>query len=477
MRKYRPNIALPDHKDQGVVELLRANVQDFPSIEEAGETLARCFDSFGSAKILLIGDASHGTSEFYVARAELTKHMIEKHGFNIVATESDWPDAEAVDRYVRHRPRPDVSSTEEADGKTQPSSRSDLDDPEQLAFLRFPTWMWRNLEVHDFVEWLRKFNKGLKMHEAVGFYGLDLYSLGTSMQAVVRYLDNVDKDMANIARERYASLMSWAEHPHQYGLETLVSGFQGYEKDVVDVLRRLLRKRLDYSAAHWDGVEFHSGEQNARLVRDAEYYYKTLYYARDESWNLRDSHMFETLVRILKHRGPGSKAIVWAHNSHVGDARATSMGWGREEHNIGQLCKEAFGDEEALNIGCSGNTGTVAAAKHWDSDMCVMRVNPGLSNSYEQIMHATGLKNFAIDLREGHCNKELREALAKKRLERFIGVVYRPDTERQSHYSSAVLPQQFDGLVWFDEMTAVKAMETHQPENPPEYDETWPFGL
>ena len=203
-----------------------------------------------------------------------------------------------------------------------------------------------------------------------------------------------------------------------------------------------------------------------------------MYYGRDESWNLRDRHMFDTLVRVLKHRGKKgtARAVVWAHNSHIGDARATSMGWAREELNIGQLCKETFG-KEAVNIGCCTNTGTVAAAQRWDGDMQVMRVQPGLPNSYEQLMHATGVKNFVLDLREGHCNEELRKALMKKRLERFIGVIYSPRTEKQSHYSHAVLPEQFDGLIWFDETRHVGALEVHQPHVPLEYDETWPFGL
>lgn len=213
--------------------------------------------------------------------------------------------------------------------------------------------------------------------------------------------------------------------------------------------------------------------------QDAERYYKAMYYGRDESWNLRDRHMFDTLSRVLKHRGKGgapAKAVVWAHNSHIGDARATSMGWAREELNIGQLCKEAWG-REALNIGCCGNTGTVAAARRWDGDMQVMQVRPGMQNSYEELMHATGVKSFALDLREGHCDEELRKALMKKRLERFIGVIYAPHTERQSHYSSAVLPEQFDGFVWFDETRHVGALEVHQPHVALEYDETWPFGL
>ena len=214
------------------------------------------------------------------------------------------------------------------------------------------------------------------------------------------------------------------------------------------------------------------------LLLDAEQYYKAMYYGRDESWNLRDRHMFETLTRVLKHRGKdgAAKAVVWAHNSHIGDARATSMGWAREELNIGQLCKEAFG-KQAISIGCCGNTGTVAAARRWDGDMQIMKVQPGMQNSYEELMHATGVKNFVLDLRESHCDEELRKALMKKRLERFIGVIYAPHTERQSHYSSAVLPEQFDGFVWFDETRHVGALEVHQPHVALEYDETWPFGL
>lgn len=211
---------------------------------------------------------------------------------------------------------------------------------------------------------------------------------------------------------------------------------------------------------------------------DAENYYKTMYYGRNESWNMRDRHMFETLCRILKYRDQFTecKAIVWAHNSHIGDARATSMGWSRDELNIGQLCKERFG-RGTLSIGCLGHTGTVAAAQRWDGDMNIMPLRPGLPGSYEELLHATGIKNFALDLRKGRCDEKLRQWLMKKRLERFIGVIYAPRTERQSHYSSSVLPEQFDGIVWFDETKHVGALEVHQPHTALEYDETWPFGL
>ncbi|KAK0739461.1 erythromycin esterase-domain-containing protein [Apiosordaria backusii] len=455
--------------DDPTVALLRKHLTPIPPISESSTKLTDFFSSFASSdnlqnetKIILIGDSTHGTSDFYHARAELTKHFIQHHGFNIVAVEADWPDAEAVDRHVRPR-SPSAPRSQET----------------EKPFQRFPTWMWRNLEFQNFTKWLKEWNAGKDSKtEAVGFYGLDLYSLGKSMQAVVDYLERVDPQMAKVAQKRYERMMMWAEEPHEYGLEALAAGFKGCEEDVMKILRDLLKKRVEYESKVWDGEEFHSGEQNARLVKDAEQYYKAMYYGRDESWNLRDRHMFETLVRILKHRSrrTPSKAIVWAHNSHIGDARATSMGWSNDELNIGQLCKEAYGNQ-ALSIGCLTNTGTVAAARKWDGDMQVMKVRPGLPNSYEQLMHATGIKNFVLDLRAGHCDEKLREALMAKRLERFIGVIYAPMTERQSHYSHAVLPEQFDGFIWFDETRHVGALEVHQPHGNVEFDETWPFGL
>ncbi|KAH6641194.1 erythromycin esterase-domain-containing protein [Chaetomium tenue] len=447
--------------------LLRTHLIPLPPLTDSTTALTTFLDTLLAPTpsmptpdpiVILIGDASHGTSEYYAVRAELTKHLITHHGFTVVAAEADWPDAEAVDRYVGGR---------------------------EPAFARFPTWMWRNREVQGFVEWLRGWNRGVRDgdeggggEKEVGFYGLDLYSLRASMEAVVEYLERVDPEMAKVAAKRYSRMMAWAEDPHGYGMKVLGEGLKGCEKDVVRVLKDLLEKKLEYAALDVDGEEFHSAEQNARLVRDAEQYYKSMHYGRDVSWNTRDRHMFDTLARVLKHRGKKgpAKAVVWAHNSHIGDASATSMSWSREEFNIGQLCKETFG-EQALSIGCCGNTGTVAAARRWGADMEVMQVRPGLSNSYEELMHATEVKSFALDLREGHCDGKLRKALSKKRLERFIGVVYVPHTELQSHYSSAVLPEQFDGFIWFDETRHVGALEVHQPHVALEYGETWPFGL
>ncbi|KAM0346905.1 hypothetical protein ACHAPU_005245 [Fusarium lateritium] len=450
-----------------IVDQLKARVTPFASVSQDFDTISKYFDSFGDCKVLLIGNASHGTSEFYSVRAEITKYMIEHHGFSIVAVEADWPDAEHVDRYVRHRSGPGQGTVE-----TIQMADKEGRDP---AFLHFPTWMWRNTEVRDFVEWMRSYNSD-RGEKAAGFYGLDLYSMGTSMEAVVDYLDTVDKDMAKAVRDRYGELMNWAAHPHEYGLESLEVSFQGYQSDVVAILKALLSKRLEYSSASTDGSEFHNAEQNARVVKDAEGYYKAMYRGRDEAWNLRVTHMFATLERILQHRGTNSKAIVWAHNIHVGDARATSMGWAKGRLNIGQLCKEKF-EDEVFSIGTGTYTGTVAASQTWGGDLQIMKVQPGLPGSYEELMHSTGISNFMLDLRQGKCDDKLREALSERRLERFIGVMYKTEMEKASHYSHASLPEQFDGFIWFDESRHVGTLEVHQPKSPWEYHETWPFGL
>lgn len=242
------------------MELLKASALPFTRVDEVRDKLGSYLDSYGDCKVLLLGDASHGTSEFYTVRAEITKYMIENHGFNIVAVEADWPDAEAVDRYVRRR-QPGPGSRD----SVKPGTNSE-EYRKNAAFSRFPTWMWRNMETHDFVKWLHKYNNGLGETEATGFYGLDLYSMLTSMQSVIKYLEKIDKEMAKIARERYENLMIWGEDPQDYGLEILMTKFKGYENEVVAMLRDLLKKRVEYSAAWWDGMEFHSGEQNARVA-------------------------------------------------------------------------------------------------------------------------------------------------------------------------------------------------------------------
>jgi erythromycin esterase-like protein len=442
-------------------ELFTSAIEPLPAIED--ESFASHFDTFAGKQVLLLGDGSHGTSEFYSARAEITKRLIEHHGYTMVAVEADWPDAEAIDRYVRLRPGP----------KTRIGGTAEGYEP----FNRFPTWMWRNFEMQRLVEWMRDRNQNLPPEKRAGFYGLDLYSMGASIGAVIDYLDRVDPQASKQARLRYGCLQPWVDEPTSYGLASL-HGMEDCEGRVVKMLKNILEKRLDYAQRGLqDRDEYHSGEQNAHLIRDAEKYYKAMYYSSADSWNMRDIHMFETLERLLRHN-EGQKAIVWAHNSHVGDARYTSMGFRRKELNIGQLCRERLGHENVTILGCGTHTGTVAAAHEWNDDMEVMSVRPSRDDSWEIVAHDTGVSSFVLDLRRERINPTLRAALAAEpRLQRFIGVIYRPDTERISHYSQAFLHKQFDGYVWFDKTQAVNPLEVIQPATPLGKDETYPFGL
>lgn len=431
-----------------LVEQVRQAAEPLPDVDDP--VFAAHFDRFADARVVLLGEASHGTSEFYRARAAITRRLIELHGFHFVAVEADWPDAAEVDRDVRGLP-----------------PRDDAEPP----FQRFPTWMWRNTDVDAFVGWLRGHNAGVDEEHRAGFHGLDLYSLGRSMRAVIDYLDDIDPATARLARERYGCMTPWTHDPAGYGRMALASGHARCEPGVVAMLRELMDRQFEYRAR--DGADFLDAAQNARLVRNAEQYYRAMYRGAAESWNLRDRHMFETLAQLLQSRGPASKAVVWAHNSHIGDARHTEMGQVRGELNLGQLCRERFGEAAAL-IGFGTHGGTVAAADNWDEPMKVMVVNPSLSGSYEEISHEAGPERLLLDLRPGH-HPVLQEALCDPRLERYIGVIYRPHTERWSHYSPAMLPRQFDAWVWFDHTTAVTPLPTQERHDGTL--DTYPFGL
>jgi protein-L-isoaspartate(D-aspartate) O-methyltransferase len=430
-------------------QMIAAAAEPLPDIDDPA--FGRLFDRFADRRVVALGEASHGTSEFYRARAAITRRLIEEHGFTIMAVEADWPDAAAVDRYVRHRPAP---------------ARADP------PFQRFPTWMWRNLEIAALIDWMRAHNADVpELERRVGFYGLDIYNMSGSIVAVLEYLDRVDPEAAAIARERYGCLTPWQQEPSTYGHAVLTAGYRKCEQAVIEQCGDLLRRQLEYAAR--DGEGFLDAAQNARLVASAERYYRIMYYGGPESWNLRDTHMFETLEHLLEARGPRSKAVVWAHNSHIGDARHTEMGVLREELNIGQLCRERFGDEAAL-IGFGTHTGTVAAASDWDGPMEIKRVRPSHRDSYERLCHDAALPRFLIDLREGRHNA-LRRRLFEPLLERFIGVIYRPETELLSHYSHASLPQQFDTFVWFDETRAVTPLGPEHAKVG--FPDTYPFGL
>jgi erythromycin esterase-like protein/predicted phosphoribosyltransferase len=411
------------------------------------------------ARLVLLGEASHGTHEFYRERAFITRRLIAECGFSAVAVEADWPDAYRVNRYVR-------------------GVGTDLDTVDALGgFGRFPTWMWRNADVLDFVGWLRAHNDAKPPAARAGFYGIDLYSLRSSAAAVLAYLDKVDPDGAGRARVRYACFDRFGDELQQYGYAASFGLSPSCERQVVTQLIDLHHQRAAYASRNGRVAadDYFFAEQNARLVRNAEAYYRTMFKGQAESWNLRDRHMVETLgelQRFLERTKPGAKLVVWAHNSHLGDARATQMGQ-HGELNVGQLVREKFGDNAKL-VGFTTYTGTVTAASDWDGPAERKHVRPAFDGSYERLFHEAGIPRFLLRLRE---DRALADALAAPRLERAIGVIYRPDTERTSHYFQAHLADQFDYVMHFDETRAVEPLERTALWEGGEVAETFPSGL
>ncbi len=433
--KFVPLIGAQGWKERGqhhsVARLIAEVAEPIGDIE--GANVDGLLDRIGDADVVLLGEATHGTSEFYRMRARITEELVLRRGFTIVAVEGDWPDAAHVDRHLRHLP---------------PLSET------FVPFSRFPLWMWRNLEVQGLIHWLREYNREAKDPAAhVRFCGLDLYSMYTSMAAVIGYLDRVDPELARTARDRYGALTPWQSDPAAYGRAALSGRYRACEQEVVAMLGDLHARRIGYMER--DGELFFDALQNARLVADAERYYRVMYYGSRESWNLRDQHMFDTL-QALRAFHPGAKVLIWEHNSHVGDAAATEMG-ARGEHNVGHLCRKAFGDR-AYSIGFGTDRGTVAAAEAWDDPMRVMRVRPAHDESYERLCRDSGVPAFLLPLRIP-ARDAVRDELMAPRLERAIGVIYRPDTELQSHYFQAILPVQFDEYIWFSETQAVRPLD------------------
>ena len=361
---------------------------------EKAASFGAFFDRYANARVVLLGEATHGTSEFYKARAAVTQRLITEHGFNIVAVEADWPDAARIDRHVRHL------------GLRHHPSKLDEEDP----FARFPTWMWRNEEVAHFTHWLRAHNEHAASKERVEFRGLDVYSLRASMAAVLVYLDRVDPTSAALARDRYGCLSPWQDQPSAYGRSILRGEGDLWEDAVVTQLRELLANRPAYALQN--GEDWFDAVQNARIVRAAEQYYRLMFHGGTASWNLRDRHMFDTLKYLLEARGPQAKAVVWAHNSHIGDASATALGW-QGEFNIGELCRKSFGANAAL-IGFGTDRGTVSAADNWDEPMQIMRVRPARDDSYERIFRQSGVARSLTDLRG---NEALREPVGDQVVE------------------------------------------------------------
>lgn len=440
--------ALPTADPPSESDLISHESHAFDDIE--GMPIDAFLERVGDARVVLLGEASHGSAEFYEARTRLTRALVEEKGFTIVAAEADWPDAAIMNRWVHDREQPE-----------------DFVAP----FRRFPTWMWGNEQVVELLAWMREHNRTAGDHaNQVGFYGLDVYSLHASLQAVLHHLDEIDEELAEVARQRYACIAPYQHDPASYGGEVWRGRHQGCADEVQQMLMDLLRERIE-GMADDDDARALDIEQNARVIANAERYYRAMYEGSATSWNIRDRHMFETLEFLLDAGDDEQKAVVWAHNSHVGDASATSFA-ARDEINIGQFCKEAFG-ADAYTVGFGTHTGTVAAASRWGGPMEAKRIRPSHSESYEAWMHQSDHDRFMLPLRHG--SKELRNALEPKRLERAIGVIYRPETEYASHYFQASLPHQFDEFVWFERTRPVDAIPLDQRDRAPR--ETYPIGL
>ncbi|WP_263419466.1 erythromycin esterase family protein [Terriglobus albidus] len=408
----------------------------------------------GDRKLVLIGEASHGTHDFYRERALITRRLIEEKGFSAVAIEGDWPDTSRVHSFLQG-------------GSCDKDARAALND-----FRRFPAWMWRNIDVLAFIDWLSEFNRGKTDRNRVGFYGLDLYSMHTAMQKVLEYLDSADPEAAKRARSRYACFDHFGEDTQAYGYAAAFGLTEDCEQEVVAQLIEMRRWTLDRTSRHGSVApdDYLFAEQNARLVQNAERYYRSMFAGRAESWNVRDEHMAETLLWLSQYV-PGGKVVVWAHNSHLGDARATEMAL-HGEHNLGQLMREHDADDVFL-IGFTTYSGEVTAASQWDGPAERKIVRPALKGSFEALFHETGISGFLLSLHDEHVSRLLDEP----HLERAIGVIYRPETERVSHYFHSRLSRQFDAVIHMDRTMALIPFELASRSETGEVPETYPFAL
>ncbi|NMG53338.1 erythromycin esterase family protein [Aromatoleum aromaticum] len=445
----------------GERDITRAVASAIEPLKDGTGRWDRLLALIGDARLVLLGEASHGTHEFYAARAGITQRLITEKGFDAVAVEADWPDSLRASRYAQ-------GGSDDADANAALGG-----------FQRFPRWMWRNTEVAAFIEWLRQVNSSRGADERVGFFGLDLYSLRASMDAVVRYLETVDPEAAKRARARYACFDHIAEDPQRYGYATTFGLVEHCEREVLRQLAELTGDPERY--LHHDGIaaadELFYAQQNARVAANAEAYYRSMFAGRHESWNRRDSHMAETLENLLGHldssRGRPAKIAVWAHNSHLGDARRTEMGEAGE-HNLGQLVRQRFGAEHARLIGFTTHAGTVTAASDWDSPAELKRVRDSHPESFERVFHDIGVERFLL------ASDRVPALRRERRLERAIGVIYLPGSERVSHYFYADIAKQFDAVIHFDRTRALTPLDPStmwKHSESPEQMETYPSGM
>jgi erythromycin esterase-like protein len=430
--------------------------QALTPLQDKATDYDRLLELSENRSFIMMGEASHGSHEFYQARVDITKRLIKEQGLNAIAVEADWPAAYRINRYVRGLGSD--TSVEQALGD----------------FHRFPVWMWRNTVTRDFVQWLRDYNQGRSLESQVGFYGLDMYSMYESIACVLDYLEQVDPEAAEQAREGYSCLDN-TQDEQAYGFGVMLGNRPSCEDEALQQLMRLTSNALEYCKR--DGMliedEQFQAEQNARLIRNAERYYRTMFTGRVSTWNLRDRHMSDTLEDLWQHlnrrNSSTARIAVWEHNSHVGDARATEMGH-RGEYNVGQLARERHG-EGVLLLGFSTYEGTVSAASSWGGPVERKAVNPGLPGSYEALFHSLGETAFFLELGD-----KAPATLHEPRLQRAIGVLHMPDSERRSHYFNCHLTEQFDAVLHFDTTRALEPLD-HLGAWQSGAPDTYPFGV
>ena len=395
--------------------------------------LDNLLDDIGDRPIVMLGEASHGTHEFYTWRAAISRRLIQEKGFNFIAVEGDWPDCYAINRFVKNY-------------KDAPADIEDV----LKKFDRWPTWMWGNWEVAGLAEWMREYNVPLSIEKKVGFYGLDVYSLWDSMKAMMNYLEREDPNAASSVKKAIQCFEPFNENEQQYARYTLREA--GCREEVLALLKEI---RLKAQFLDGDREAGFNTEQNALIAVNAEKYYRSMIGFDNESWNVRDRHMMETLERLMKFHGKKAKGIVWEHNTHIGDARATGMSRAGMV-NIGELAREKYGENNVYLAGFASYHGSVIAGEEWGAPMEVMEVPEAQKGSIEYRLHQQSDKNRYILF-----NKELPEEYFEKIGHRAIGVVYDPAMEKYGNYVPSLLPQRYDALIFIDETKALHPLALH----------------
>jgi erythromycin esterase-like protein len=438
-----------DHQnrsDDRLADAVRARA--LPLVD--ADSLDPLLDTIGDARFVLLGEASHGTSEFYTWRAAISRRLIEEKGFSFIAVEGDWPDCYRVNRYVKGH----ADSGADAESVLH-------------AFDRWPTWMWANREMVELVEWLGRRNAPLPWDRRVGFYGLDVYSLYDSLRAVTAYLEHVDPEAARAARKAYSCFEPYAEDVQEYARATALVP-TSCEDETIRILTALRARAPSYREDGRDA--YFDAEQNALVARNAELYYRTMVRGGSASWNVRDYHMMETLDRLAAHHGPGSKAIVWEHNTHIGDARFTDMARAGMV-NVGQLARQAHERDGVVLVGFGTHRGSVIAGAEWGAPMERMAVPSAREGSYEALFHAARDEDFLLLFDDERTPAGLEEV----RGHRAIGVVYDPRLEHWGNYVPTILPSRYDAFLFIDESHALDPlhMPIHVDGDAPE---TYPTG-